>query len=126
MSLERAVKTWLDPFAKTHPIKLPENNATDPAIVFSVDVDQSPRPLSGSIQTRIAHIDVDLYGTRYVAIKDLAKQIEDAANGLGRTEDWNGISIHSGRCRGVTDLPFEADTKKFHVVVEVTLFIKEA
>lgn len=127
MSVERAVKTWLDTFAKAYPGVLPSKKAPDPAIVYSVEYESRDRALSGGVRSGTSNVDVNIYGTGYEAVKTLAKQIQDAADNLSQpNDDWNGLAIYSGRCQAVRELPYESDTKYFHVVVEVTLFTKEA
>ena len=126
MSVETAVKSWLDQLCgAVHPGILPPS-PTYPAIVYSVTDDQSPRTLGGAVVSGSVDIDVNVYGPDYLEVKTLGRAIKASADALGGPQtNWHGINLHSARCRAVRDLPIESDTKNFHAVAEITLFIKE-
>lgn len=127
MSVEAAITAYLETFeADVTPGWLPASPA-DPSVTYNeVDEDQT-RPISGGVPvSSTAFFDVHIWSAKYTTAKALARSIRTGFNSLSApVSDWHGISLYSARTTSLQDQPREADTSLYHVVLSVTLNIKE-
>ena len=128
MSLEAAVNSFLRTInPRSYPVRFPASIAY-PAIKFNLsgEREKSRRLDGGGLVSGPADMDIHVFDKSYLTAKNMARQVATAINALSTPQAWHGLNIHSAKCTDIRDLPFEQDENLYHVVVEITINLKEA